>query len=121
MRLHISNLYWLEDADRVCRLCGENHTRNISCESYRGKKRSLQITLAHKKGRFCKHWQECSICGELKYFIRMLKHYIGDCKHNTNPNSCPVCHNRNATGNYLAGPYFSKKQVVKGIYLRMMW
>lgn len=93
----------------ICTLCGEDHSRWLSCQSYKDRKKSEEILKNHKTGRICKEWQCCSKCSFIKYLIKILRHAAG--AHKTRSRSCPVC-----TDQYCGK---DTAKIVKRVYMEM--
>ena len=99
-----------------CALCGDEHSIWYSCQAWKDVKYSTELAKKHIPGRYCKEWQRCWKCSELKNKMKILRHLSGQCKSNKNPNKCPVCvsphmekyHKRN------------KRTIINRIYVKML-
>ncbi len=58
------------------------------CQSCTDSTKSIKISRDHVVGKYCRLWQQCYVCSEIKFYTKLLRHYGGTCSNNT---KCPVC------------------------------
>jgi hypothetical protein len=50
-------------------------------------RKSEDISNAHQAGKYCRQWTQCRYCSQIKFYVRVLRHFYGcECT-----NKCVVC------------------------------